>query len=74
MPRKARVTPGGLVFHVLNRGVGRRQLFETEADYDAFERIIAETLNKCPMSICGYCLIPIIGIGISLCGPKKTRI
>ena len=58
MPRKARVTPGGMVFHVLNRGVGRRQLFETEADYDAFESIIAETLDKCPMRICGYCLMP----------------
>ncbi len=42
----------------MTRGVGRRQLFETEADYDAFERIIAETLNKCPMRICGYCLMP----------------
>ena len=58
MPRKARVTPGGMVFHVLNRGVGRRQLFETQADYDAIERIITETLNKCPMRICGYCLMP----------------
>ncbi len=58
MPRKARVTPGGMVFHVLNRGVGRRQLFETKADYDAFENIIAETLDKCPMRICGYCLMP----------------
>ena len=26
--------------HLLTRGVGRRQLFENEADYDAFERII----------------------------------
>jgi hypothetical protein len=27
MPRTARVAPGGMVFHVLNRGVGRMQLF-----------------------------------------------
>jgi putative transposase len=58
MPRTARVTPGGMVFHVLNRGVGRRPLFDNEGDYDAFERIIAETLDKCPMRICGYCLMP----------------
>ncbi|PHX98546.1 MAG: hypothetical protein CK530_13880 [Planctomycetaceae bacterium] len=44
--------------HLSTRGVGRRQLFETEADYDGFERIIAETLNKCPLRICGYCLMP----------------
>ncbi len=48
MPRTARVTPGGMVFHVLNRAVGRRRLFDKEGDYDAFERIIAETLDKCP--------------------------
>ena len=27
MPRAARITPGGMVFHVWNRGVGRRALF-----------------------------------------------
>jgi hypothetical protein len=43
MPRTARLTPGGMVFHVLNRGVGRRPLFDTDGDYDAFERIIAGT-------------------------------
>ncbi len=58
MPRKARVTPGGMIFHVLNRGVGRRRLFDKDADYTAFERIIAETLEKLPMRICGYCLMP----------------
>jgi putative transposase len=47
-----------MVFHVLNRGVGRRRLFDTDADYAAFEAIIAETLEKCPMRICGYCLMP----------------
>ena len=58
MPRKARVTLGGMVFHVLNRGVGRRQLFETDVDYDAFESTIAETLDKCPMRTCGYYMMP----------------
>ncbi len=28
--------PGGMVFHVLNRGVGRRTLFEKEADYEQY--------------------------------------
>ncbi len=28
MPRTKRVTPGGMVYHVLNRGVGRMTLFE----------------------------------------------
>ena len=35
MLRTARVPPGGMVFHVLNRGVARMQLFEEAADYQA---------------------------------------
>ncbi len=27
MPRAAKVAPGGVLFHVLNRGVGRMELF-----------------------------------------------
>src|SRR5579863_6845492 len=44
MPRTNRVTPGGMVFHVLNRGVGRMRLFDSDADYLAFENILDETL------------------------------
>ncbi|HUT09211.1 MAG TPA: hypothetical protein VMY42_01835 [Thermoguttaceae bacterium] len=42
MPRRARVTPGGLVYHVLNRTVARLPLFRKEADYEAFEQIMVE--------------------------------
>ena len=58
MPRSRRVTPGGIVYHVLNRGVGRSQLFFKDADYLAFEQIMAETLETCPMRICSYVLMP----------------
>lgn len=58
MPRTARKAPGSLVYHVLNRGVGQNQLFFEDADYVAFERIIAETLEKRPMRILSYCLMP----------------
>jgi len=58
MPRSSRITPGGMVFHVLNRGVGRQKLFGKDADYAAFESIVEETLEKLPMRICGYCLMP----------------
>ncbi len=47
-----------MVFHVLNRGVGRRALFESPEDYAAFEAILEETLVKAPIRICGYCLMP----------------
>jgi len=47
-----------MVFHVLNRGVGRRALFETDADYEAFERVLDETLRIRRLRICAYCLMP----------------
>ena len=58
MPRTARKAPGGMVFHVLNRGVGRMQLFNRDADYAAFEQIVTETLAVVPMRLLGYCLMP----------------
>ena len=53
-----RVTPGGIVFHVLNRGVGRMRLFHSDGDYLAFENILEETLAVQPMRVCAYCLMP----------------
>ena len=44
MPRLARVTPGDLVYHVLNRTVAGLPLFRKEADYEPFERIMIDRL------------------------------
>lgn len=57
MPRSTRFAPGGMVFHVLNRGVGRRNLFDKEGDFLAFERVLEETLRVRPMRVCAYCLL-----------------
>ena len=58
MARAARVAPGGMVFHVLNRGVARMQLFEKAADYQAFEQVLQDTLDQSPMRICAYAVMP----------------
>lgn len=58
MPRTARIAPGGIAFHVLNRGVARMQLFEKVEDYEAFERVLVETLAERPMRLCAYCVMP----------------
>ncbi len=58
MPRTSRVAPGGMVFHVLNRGVGRMRLFHSDSDYAAFENILQEVLIVQPMRVCSYCLLP----------------
>lgn len=58
MPRVARQAPGGTVFHVLNRGVGRLRLFENDDDFAAFERVLEQTLEVRPMRVCAYCVMP----------------
>jgi putative transposase len=47
-----------MVYHVCNRGVGRRQIFHKEADYAAFERILLEARRRLAMRIVCYCLMP----------------
>ena len=47
-----------MVFHVLNRGVARMQLFEKTADYQAFEQVLRDALDQSPMRICAYAVMP----------------
>ena len=44
-PRRAWVAPGGMVDHALNRAVARSPLFQKEADYAAFERVLLEAIH-----------------------------
>jgi putative transposase len=48
MPRRARKAPGGVVFHCLNRGNDRRELFADDGDYAAFERVMEATVQAVP--------------------------
>ena len=58
MPRTARIAPGNVVFHVLNRANGRSRIFTKDPDYQAFQHIIGETATKIPARILAYCLMP----------------
>lgn len=58
MPRIARCAPKGLVYHALNRAVARLPLFQKEADYEAFERVLEEAHAKFPIQILAYCVMP----------------
>ena len=58
MPRRPRLAAGGLVYHVLNRRVGRLPLFETAGDYSAFEQILEEAHARSRIRITAYCLMP----------------
>lgn len=57
MPRTARIAPGGMIFHVLNRANNRGDMFETPVDYLDFLRVMHDTLDKKPMRILNYCLM-----------------
>jgi len=46
MPRTRRYAPGGMVFHALNRGLGRMEILSKDEDYAAFEETIEETLQR----------------------------
>lgn len=58
MPRQARIVPGGIVYHVINRGVGRMTLFENEADYAALERCLRRAQQLIPIALFCYCIMP----------------
>jgi putative transposase len=48
---------GGYAYHVLNRANGRLRLFKKEADFAAFDALIAEAIERIPLRIVGYTLM-----------------
>lgn len=59
MGRAPRITVPGLVYHLLNRRVMRLAIFEDDADYRAFERVLAEALDRTDAPrLLAYCLMP----------------
>jgi putative transposase len=58
MGRPLRVAPGGFVYHALNRANGRVPLFETDGDYAACARVLAEACERVSMRLLAYCLMP----------------
>jgi len=58
MPRTARASQGGFVYHVINRGNGRAEVFHKDGDYDAFVRLLADAHERLPMRVLAYCLLP----------------
>jgi len=58
MPRRPQTSTGGIVFHVLNRGVRRMQLFDDSEDYCRFLQITGEAQKRTPVRCLSYCLMP----------------
>lgn len=57
MPRPKRKCAGGIVYHVINRANGRLRIFKKRGDFEAFERVLAEGLERAGMRLCGYCIM-----------------
>jgi putative transposase len=47
-----------MIYHALNRAVARLPLFDKDADYAAFERVLEEALVKHPMRVLAYAVMP----------------
>ena len=58
MPRRHNGATGGLVFHVLNRGVRRSNLFRTPGDYAAFLAVLKVAAARVAMRVLAYVLMP----------------
>ncbi len=59
MGRAPRVTEPGTVYHLLNRRILRLKLFEKDGDYDAFLRVLEESLDRPDAPrLLSYCLMP----------------
>ena len=58
MGRPKRAADGGLIYHVLNRANARMTIFEQDEDYDAFERVLEEAVQRTQTRLLAYCVMP----------------
>ncbi len=58
MPRTARASRGGYVYHVLNRGNAQQNVFHNNNDFAALVQLMVEAHQRLPMRLTGYCLMP----------------
>lgn len=58
MPRTARAAVGGVVYHLLNRGNGRMEIFREPEDRQAFIELMIDAKRRADVEIFGFCLMP----------------
>ena len=57
MPRPLRPIEDGLIYHVINRGNGRQDVFRKKGDFAAFLAALADLKERKPFELYGYCLL-----------------
>ena len=58
MPRRPRICPAVVCFHVLDRAVARLTLFEKQQEDEAFGRVLVEAFEREPSPIFAYSVMP----------------
>ncbi|MBN1853093.1 MAG: transposase [Pirellulales bacterium] len=58
MPRPPRADVAGEVYHALNRENGRQDIFRKDQDYEAFEQVLAEGIERYPVDLFSYQWMP----------------
>ncbi len=58
MSRIARVDIGNEIYHVINRAVGRTQIFNKAKDYQLFEDLLLDAKEEFNMRILAYVMMP----------------
>ena len=57
MGRLSRATDDGLVYHAMNRGNNRTDVFAGDGDYEAFLESLLVAKGRYPFALFGYCLM-----------------
>jgi putative transposase len=57
MPRPLRPIDDGLIYHVINRGNNRQDVFRKQRDFQAFLSALADLKQRKPFELYGYCLL-----------------
>jgi putative transposase len=58
MPRRPRLATAGLIFHIVNRAARKAGIFDTWADYQAFEGILVKAIHQGDVEVFAYCVMP----------------
>ena len=58
MGRPHRAAEPGYVYHVLNRANARMTIFERDPDYEAFEKVLSEAVERTETRLLAYCIMP----------------
>ncbi len=57
MPRPLRPIGDGLIYHVINRGNNRQDVFRKTEDFAAFLKVASDLKERKPFALYGYCLL-----------------